>query len=177
LNDICYVLSTILDPRFKLKLFSFKEYNIDLIKSELSNLLFKYEYKSQDKDNIIATNEIAASIEEDRNIWDRLDKIVKENEFDTDKKTGCIESELSAYMLENTINRRDDIFEYWRNNSLRFPMLSLNAKKYLSCPPSSVPSERVFSTAGDVIDDHRSCLLAENAKKLIYLKVNLEYFK
>jgi hypothetical protein len=47
------------------------------------------------------------------------------------------------------------------------------ARTFLASPPTSVPSERVFSTAGDVISDHRASLLPENAEKLIFLKFNL----
>jgi len=41
-----------------------------------------------------------------------------------------------------------------------------------TAPPTSVPSERLFSTAGDIMSDHRCRLLPENAETLIFLKFN-----
>jgi len=51
--------------------------------------------------------------------------------------------------------------------------LSALAKRYLSAPPTSVHSERVFSTAEDILTDKRSCLSTDNAEKLLMLKENL----
>ena len=38
---------------------------------------------------------------------------------------------------------------------------------------STVPSEQVFSTAGDILTDMRSRLSTDNAEKLLILKENL----
>jgi len=36
-----------------------------------------------------------------------------------------------------------------------------------------VPSERLFSSNGDIADDKRTCLLPENLERLVFLKANL----
>jgi len=41
---------------------------------------------------------------------------------------------------------------------------------FIGRPISTVPSERVFSTAGDILTDKRSRLSTDNAKKLLILK-------
>jgi len=56
----------------------------------------------------------------------------------------------------------------------RFPLLSAAARHYLAAPAMSVPSERLFSSAGDIADNKRTCLLAENLERLVFLKANLK---
>ena len=41
---------------------------------------------------------------------------------------------------------------------------------YLAPPPTSVPSERLFSVAGDIISKHRTRLNPDNAEKLIFMQ-------
>ena len=43
---------------------------------------------------------------------------------------------------------------------------------YLAAPPTSMPSERLFSVAGDVISEHRTRLNPDNAEKLIFMNYN-----
>ncbi len=43
-----------------------------------------------------------------------------------------------------------------------YPLLSSLSKAYLTIPATSVPSERVFSTAGDILNAQRSQLLPQN---------------
>ena len=46
-------------------------------------------------------------------------------------------------------------------------------KKCLCLPATSVPSERVFSTAGDILSAQRASLDADKVDMLIFLKKNL----
>ena len=58
-------------------------------------------------------------------------------------------------------------------NAERFPTIAKVAKRYLCIPATSVPAERVFSTAGLIINEKRSSLLPENSDMLIFLNKNL----
>ncbi|KAI2659240.1 Zinc finger BED domain-containing protein 4 [Labeo rohita] len=73
------------------------------------------------------------------------------------------------------------ITEFWRNmmNLLKVPrqQLSKCKLKFLSAPSTSVESERLFSTASNIVDEKRNRLTAERAEMLIFLKKNLPMFK
>ena len=49
--------------------------------------------------------------------------------------------------------------------SLKYPILSKLAKRYLCVPATSVAGERVFSSAGDLVSTQRSCLRSEHVDK------------
>jgi hypothetical protein len=55
-----------------------------------------------------------------------------------------------------------------------FPTLKDLAFKFLAIPATSVPSERLFSSAGDIISAKRSSLGSELARELIFLNGNLK---
>ena len=65
-------------------------------------------------------------------------------------------------------------FQWWSENSQRFPGLTKIAQKYLCAPPTSVPSERLFSGAGNIYDDKRNRLAPENAETLLFIKNNIK---
>jgi len=48
--------------------------------------------------------------------------------------------------------------------------------RFIGRPTSTVPSERVLSSAGDILTDKRSCVSSDNAKNLLVLKENLLKF-
>ena len=52
---------------------------------------------------------------------------------------------------------------WWASNDTKIPELAKLARKYLGTLPTSVPSERVFSTVGLIYDDKRYSLLGMNA--------------
>ncbi|CAD6221714.1 GSCOCG00011629001-RA-CDS, partial [Cotesia congregata] len=63
---------------------------------------------------------------------------------------------------------------WWKSKQHKYPILATYARRYLGVPSSSTPSERVFSTARNIISTKRSCLLPENANLLIFLYQNRE---
>ena len=69
-----------------------------------------------------------------------------------------------------------DPLQYWKQES-RFPLLKATAKKYLSAPPGSVRSERVFSTCSNVLSQRRNRLKPEMSEKLVFLHDNLGFVK
>ncbi|XP_071083855.1 E3 SUMO-protein ligase ZBED1-like [Haliotis cracherodii] len=60
--------------------------------------------------------------------------------------------------------------EWWKGNECRFPKLALLVRHYLEVPATSVPSERVFSTAGDIVSGQRASLSPDNVDVLVFLK-------
>lgn len=74
-------------------------------------------------------------------------------------------SQVDQYWLEPLKDRREtDPLQRWNQNKERFPILASVARKFLAVPPTTVPSERLFSTIGLIYEDHRSSLLGENAE-------------
>jgi hypothetical protein len=57
---------------------------------------------------------------------------------------------------------------YWKNEH-SFPLIKQLVKKYLCAPPSSVESERLFSTAGNIYTNKRNKLSGEHAEQQLFL--------
>ena len=54
-------------------------------------------------------------------------------------------NKIKTYFQEAVVDANTDILAYWKENSLRFPILSEMGKDYISMMPTSVASERAFS--------------------------------
>lgn len=67
-----------------------------------------------------------------------------------------------------------DPLSWWKYHEYLYPNLAVLAKRYLAIPATSVPSERVFSTAGDIVTATRSALSTDSVDKLVFLKKNLK---
>ncbi|KAK9537980.1 hypothetical protein VZT92_005546 [Zoarces viviparus] len=67
-----------------------------------------------------------------------------------------------------------DPLAWWKSNQCKYPHIAMMARRYLAVPGTSVPSERVFSTAGDIVTAKRSTLSPENVDILIFVKKNLK---
>ena len=84
------------------------------------------------------------------------------------------EAELRRYEAEDgTSLENNKPLEWWKSRSSSYVYLSKLAKRLLCITATSVPSERLFSSAGNLVSQKRSCLSAENVDKLLFLYENL----
>ena len=134
-----------------------------------------------------SSDEIAAqALPEKLTIWDKMAERMKKHgrhgvnsiercETDRDSSLRSMEVALNLYCAEEVIPLRgngSDPFEYWQTKKALWPKLAKIASKYLSVPPGSVYSERLFSNAGLINSPNTSRLTGEHLEQLSQLKVN-----
>ncbi|XP_074036373.1 zinc finger BED domain-containing protein 4-like [Leptinotarsa decemlineata] len=84
-----------------------------------------------------------------------------------------LDDEIKLYQSHPIISRNKNPVQWWNDNKLRFPNLFPQAAIYLSAPAGSVPSEQVFSEAGNIYDAKCSRLTSDRAESLLFLHHNL----
>ena len=82
-----------------------------------------------------------------------------------------VESEVNRYFSE-IAERKTSPLSWWKERQNSYPILAQLARKYLAIPASSVPSERIFSLAGNLVTKKRVQLSPENINLLIFLHKN-----
>lgn len=82
--------------------------------------------------------------------------------------------EICRFLKESRLSGDMSTLEWWKMKEVAYPALAVLAQRYLSIPATSVPSERVFSAAGLVVNKQRSSLKTDNVDKLIFLNKNLK---
>ncbi len=83
------------------------------------------------------------------------------------------ETKFECYLSEPVIERSDMPLQWWQKNVTRFKTLAHLAKKFMCPPPSTVPSERVFSEVGMLYEARRSRLTGHHAHQLCFRHYNL----
>ena len=159
-------VATLLDPRFKDKFFSGAE-----AKTTARQLLIAQmsELSSGDVTEVPSPKRKKGN---DSKILKCFSEILQESGASIVGDVG--DTEVDQYLKEPLIQfHRANSYLWWKNNTHRFPQLSKLARRYLAPPPTSVASERLFSTAGDIYDEKRNCLAPERAEALLFVKKKL----
>ncbi|XP_067650354.1 E3 SUMO-protein ligase ZBED1-like [Haliotis asinina] len=91
----------------------------------------------------------------------------------TKSRMDMIDEELRLYNSLDSLSINSSPLLWWKSNEYRLPYLSKVARHLLCIPATSVPSERVFSTAGDVVTAQRASLNPKNVDILVFLKKNV----
>ena len=82
-------------------------------------------------------------------------------------------SELVSYLDCDTVSQLDDDFSllnWWHQNKLTYPVLSIMAKDVLTVPVSTISSESTFSMTGRIIEERRRKLKPEMMEMLTCIK-------
>jgi len=85
----------------------------------------------------------------------------------------ALHHELDVFLAEKTIDRGHSPYTCWEQNNKWYPAAAAVARRYLCVPATSVPSERLFSSAGYGITKNRNSIKLAKAEKVIFLMNNL----
>lgn len=179
----CLVLATVLDPRYKSYAFTSGtalEKAKEWLKEE-SDLLRKPNPRatadgtSEEEDPDPGAKRQRVRVDQPPSLVDSLYARILGSQEGRAEVQCSFEIELERYLTEPVIDRKSGLpLEWWKQNEDRLQSLAPLAKKFLCPPPSSVPSERVFSEVGIIYDKRRSRLTGEHADKLCFLHYNLK---
>lgn len=156
-------ISTILDPRFKNIHFSDKiacAHSINKI-TQMININAK-ESDERNYQNVQQNN----SIESD-NFWTFHEHLVSKSKHMSKNNDFTMADELKYYLNQPPIKVSDSPLNYWLMN-IHSGLKDL-ALKYLSIIATSVPSERLFSRAGNIITEVRNRITDEHLQQLLFL--------
>lgn len=81
--------------------------------------------------------------------------------------------EVDDYLSASRLDFEEDPLLWWKGQSLNYPILQKVAQKYLCVCATSSASERLFSTAGNVVSSFRSTLKPDKVDMLVFLSKNL----
>ena len=83
-----------------------------------------------------------------------------------------VKNEVLVYLSQDIIMQKDHLLAWRGANKSNFKQLAPIAQEYLSCPPSSVESEQLFSCGGQVYSLRRNRLPPETGEMLMFLHYN-----
>lgn len=168
---------SMLDPRFKSKVFSSDQtFNLakERLESDVARMISverRHNPNTNTNDDNSADSESLMDQEEEENlIWADFDKICKSRK-EIDPKAAAI-LEVRSYLAEDLISRKENPLEWWKARAAIYPHLAKLAKQYLCIVATSVPSERIFSKAGQLISERRSRLKGKNVQIILFLNYN-----
>lgn len=78
-------------------------------------------------------------------------------------------TDLKHYLNQPTVPLTDNVLSFWDIHGPIYPHLKKIVDPYLLMVATSVPSERLFSKAGQVMTDSRNRLTGGNLNKLLFL--------
>ena len=85
-----------------------------------------------------------------------------------------VKSEAERYLELPAAPMKTDPLEWWAENEIDFPALSIMARQYLGIPATSASAERLFSIAGRAFDDLRQHMKEQMLEMLMWARINRE---
>lgn len=176
-----------LDPRYHGLKYLSEEQNErtwKLLEEEIKkNTIVKVNHTNENK----TKQQSEQTVEESKDTFDKprskkrrlyllADSDDEDNDFNDYEDTEPDESlqQLKRYrQLKETVPKSIDPLVWWKANGHKFPNIANLAKKYLCIVATSVPCERLFSQAGQVISQKRARLTSNRVNGLLFLNAFL----
>ena len=128
------------------------------------------------EDPLVNTNASA----DDEGFFGAMSAIKKKPRLEVHDSGTTPEDVLKEYFEGNLIPHTSSPLNWWAKYQEKHKTvgakqaLCVLARKYLTPPPTSTNCERLFSVAGQVMDEKRSNLLPDNLDKILFLRENIK---
>lgn len=166
-NNVLIAQTTLLDPRFKKHGFI----NDDKCNAAINELRRKIRTLRTEQPTRPPTTPISIPAS-NKDIWDEFDKSIV-NIIGGNNSTAAEIIELDKYLAEPLLSRHENPLLWWSERKSVYPRLYEIAKRRLCIVATSVPCERLFSKAGQVVSDRRSNLESDKISKILFLNHNM----
>ena len=176
-----YSLATLLDCRYKDKYFVKEENKVKAVKLLKRRLELEVEKFPDDSVVEVESSGVNNSSSEDNNnrsntlaeMFAQVKKVSNQNvnKEKSDDVDSVVDAYLNSKLEDNNLSWWRGFYERSEGNRVKLALCSL-ARKYLTVPPTSTETERLFSSAGNIVE-RRNRLLPENIEKLVVLRDNM----
>lgn len=157
-------IATVLDPRFK-KMHFTNPLACSSAVAKVKDLMKTTEQNEIESDS----SDHSEKPEDNFSLWEDHHKLVRKN-WKTSKSDDSIYDELSMYLRSPVGRLNENPLEIWNDLKIQLPKLHLIAYKYLTMVGTSVPSERLFSKAAQIVNQQRNRLKGTRLNKLLFLQ-------
>ena len=160
-------LSTLLDPRFKQDGFprlDTADEAVEKLKKVAGNVVLPQTFQEQ----LMETTESAqAPAKKPSLLCSSFDsqRVLKERA--SARHFTAADMEVQRHLESPSLSRETNPVDWWRDYAVSTPRL---ARDVLGIPATSVPSERLFSKAGELISQKRSAIKPKNVDMILFLK-------
>ena len=152
-------MATLLDPRFKEKGFS----NPKKAETAVLQLI-----KEAEKIQIQETDDCQPIVEQTVGSNGFWEDFYDEEDVEEQIITSTAEREVQTFMNIKKVKNCNPL-SWWKVQEKNLPRLAKLCKEIMCIPATSVPSERVFSKAGELVSAKRTSLKACNVDMIIFL--------
>lgn len=155
-NHTIIARATVLDPRCKTKLFSSTSAStaaVDRLSNNLRRMGSTPEFPAMPVQTTSSSNSV--------NWWGSF--------YQAERNHDGNPLELRQYLEANILPNTTNPIEYWKNCGRNEKNLAKLATKFMCAMASSVPVERMFSEAGNIMIPERSRLTPEHLSNLLFL--------
>lgn len=187
---------SVLDPRYKMKLVecyypqiygNSADEHIQQVQDAFKNLYEEYESGNitsnssdnsyiEEGDSEIQENGINGTLLLTYNVSDikdkqirRFDRFLQENTHNQHIKTDMDEF-LSEGVFPREKEKSFNVWDWWKSNTTKYPLLSKMARDVLAISISAVTADSIFCLGGRVLDAYRSSLDSETVQALICMQ-------